>query len=99
MKCSEKCPNHGKLQEKTINCEAHENTNMTKEESEANKRTSKNLTAEWMWNWPETFVVDDGWQDFRSKTLLVDTRQVLEEEIHLVTSEHKCKQRRFWITK
>ena len=41
-----------------------------------------------MWNWPETFVVDDGWQDFRSKTLLVDTTQVLEEEIHMVMSEH-----------
>ena len=37
---------------------------------------------------PETFVVDDGWQDFRSKTLLVDTTQVLEEEIHMVMSEH-----------
>ena len=41
-----------------------------------------------MWNWPETFVVDNGWQDFRSETLLVDTKQVLEEEIHLVMSEH-----------
>ena len=41
-----------------------------------------------MWNWPETFVVDDGWQDFRFKTLLVDTTQVLDEEIHLVMSKH-----------
>ena len=40
-----------------------------------------------MWNWPETFVVDDGWQDFRSETFLVDTIKVLEEEIHSVMSE------------
>ena len=61
---------------------------MTNVESEANKETSKNLTAQWMWNWPETFVADDGWQDFRSETLLLDTTEVLEEEIHLVMSEH-----------
>ena len=40
-----------------------------------------------MWNWPETFVVDDGWQDFRSETFLVDTIKVLEEENHSVMSE------------
>ena len=39
-------------------------------------------------NWPEAFAVDDDWQDFCSKTLLVDTEQVLEEKIHLVMSEH-----------
>ena len=88
MKCSDKCPNHGKLQDKTIKREAHEDSNMTNVESDANKGTSKNIIAEWMWNWPETFVVDNGWQDFRSETLLVDTEQVLEEEIHLVMSEH-----------
>ena len=88
MKCSDKCPNHGKLQDKTIKREAHEDSNMTNIESNANKETSKRLTAEWMRNWPEIFVVDDGWQDFRSETLLVDTEQVLEEEIHLVMSEH-----------
>ena len=88
MKCSDKYPNHGKLQEKTIKREAHENSNITNVESDANKETSKNFTAQWMWNWPETFVVGDGWQDFRSKTLLVDTTQVLEEEIHMVLSEH-----------
>ena len=38
---------------------------------EANKETSKRLTAELMWKWPGTFVVDVGWQDFRSETLLV----------------------------
>ena len=88
MKCSDKCPNHGKLQDKTIKREAHEDSNMTNIESNANKGTSKNLIAEWMWNWPETFFVDNGRQDFRSGTLLVDTEQVLEEEIHLVMSEH-----------
>ena len=85
IKCSDMCPNHGKLQDK---CEAHEDSNMTNVESDPNKGTSKNLIAEWMWNWSETFVVDIGWQDFRSETLLVDTEQVLEEEIHLVMSEH-----------
>ena len=88
MKCSDKCPIPGKLQHKIIKREAHEDSNMTNVESDANKETSKNLTAQWMWNWPETFVEDDGWQDFRSETLLLDTTEVLEEEIHLVMSEH-----------
>ena len=52
------------------------------------KATSKNLIAGWMWNRPETFIVDNGWQDFRSGTLLVDTQQILEEETHLVMCEH-----------
>ena len=85
IKCSDMCPNHGKLQDK---CEAHEDSKKTNVESDANKETSKRLAAEWMWNRPETFVVDIGWQDFRSGTLLVDTQQVLEEETHLVMSEH-----------
>ena len=85
IKCSDMCPNHGKLQDK---CEAHEDSKKTNVESDANKETSKRLAAEWMWNRPETFVVDNGWQDFRSGTLLVDTQQVLEEETHLVMSEH-----------
>ena len=85
IKCSDMCPNHGKLQDK---CEAHEVSKKTNIESNANKGTSKNLIAEWMWNWPETFFVDNGWQDFRSEILLVDTEQVLEEEVHLVMSEH-----------
>ena len=88
MKCSDKYLNHGKLQHKINKREAHEDSNMTNVESDANKETSKNLTAQWMWNWPETFVVDDGWQDFRSETLLLVTTEVLEEEIHLVMSEH-----------
>ena len=85
MKCSDICPNHGKLQDKH---DAHENSNMTNVESDANKETSKNLTAQWMWNWPETFVVDDSWQDFRSETLLVDNTQVFKDEIHMVMNEH-----------
>ena len=85
MKCSDMCPNHEKLQDK---CEAHEDSKKTNVESDANKETSKRLAAEWMWNRPETFVVDNGWQDFRSGTFLVDTQQVLEEETHLVMSEH-----------
>ena len=88
MKCSDKCPNHGKLRDKIIKREAHENSNMTNVESNANNGTSKNLIVEWMWNWPETFVVNNGWQDFRSGTLLVDTQQVLKEETHLFMSEH-----------
>ena len=83
MKCSDKCPNHGKLQD-TIKREAHEDSNMTNAESDANKRPWKNLTAQRMWNCPETFVVDDGWQDLRSKTLLVDTTQVLEGDTLLI---------------
>ena len=88
MKCSDKCPNHGKLQHKIIKHEAHEDSNMTNVESNANKETSKRLTAEWMWNWPETFVVDDSCQDFRSETLLVDNTQVFKDEIHMVMNEH-----------
>ena len=57
-----------------------------------NKGTSKLLTAECIQNWSETNVVDDGWQDLRSETLLVDTKQVLEEEIHSVMSEHSIMQ-------
>ena len=79
MKCSDKCPSHGKLQDKIIKREAHEDSNMTNVESDANKRPWTILTAQRMWNWP-AFVVDDGWQDFRSKTLLVDTTQVLKKK-------------------
>ena len=54
-------------------------------------RTSKLFTAECIQNWSETIVVD-GWQDLHWETLLVDTKQVLEEEIHLVMSEHSIVQ-------
>ena len=88
MKYSDKCSNHGRLQNKTIKREAHEDSIMTNVESNANKETSKRLTAEWMWNWPETFVVDDSWQDFRSETLLVDNTQVFKDKIQMVMKEH-----------
>ena len=65
MKCSDKYPNHGTLQHKIIKREANEDSNMTNAESDANKRPWKNLTAQRMWNWPETLVEDDGWQNFR----------------------------------
>ena len=58
----------------------------------ANKGTSKFLTAECIQNWSETFIVDNGRQDVRSETLLVDAKQVLEEEIHLCMSEHSIVQ-------
>ena len=90
-KCSEMCLTYGKSRDKVINREAHEDSIMTNAESDANKRPWKNLTAQRMWDWPEIFVVDDGWQDFRSKTL-VDTTQVLEEKMHMVMSEHLIMQ-------
>ena len=90
-KCSEMCLTYGKSRDKVINREAHEDSIVTNAESDANKRPWKNLTAQRMWDWPEIFVVDDGWQDFRSKTL-VDTTQVLEEKMHMVMSEHLIMQ-------
>ena len=57
------------------------------------KGTSKLLTAECIQNWSETFVVaDNGRQDFRSETLLVETKHFLEEGIHFITSEHSVVQ-------
>ena len=50
-----------KVARQNFQCEAHEDSNMTNVERDANKETSENLTTEWLWNWPETFVVDDGW--------------------------------------
>ena len=58
----------------------------------ANKGTSKFLTAECIQKLSETFIVDNGRQDVRSETLLVDTKQVLEEDIHLGMSEHSISQ-------
>ena len=62
MKCSDMCSNYGKLQDKIIKREPREDSNMTNAESETNKGNSKLLTAEWMWNWSEIFVVDVGLQ-------------------------------------
>ena len=60
----------------------------------ANKGTSKLLTAECIQNWSETetFVIEICGRNFRSETLHVDTKQVLEEEIHLVMSKHSIVQ-------
>ena len=58
----------------------------------ANKGTSKFLTAECIQKLSETFIVDNGRQDVRSETLLVDTKQALEEDIHLGMSEHSISQ-------
>ena len=49
----------------------------------ANQGTSQLITTECIQKLSETFIVDNGRQDVRSKTLLVDTKQVLEEDIHL----------------
>ena len=58
----------------------------------ARQTKAKLLKAESIQNWSETFVVDNGRQDVRSETLLADTTQVLEEEIHIVISEHSIVQ-------
>ena len=58
----------------------------------ANKGTSKFLTAECIQKLSETFIVDNGRQDVRSETLLVDTKQVLEEDIHMFMSEQSIVQ-------
>ena len=53
----------------------------------ANKGTSKFLTAECIQNLSETIVVENCRQDLRSETFLMDTKQLLEEEIHLVSEQ------------
>ena len=58
----------------------------------ANQGTSQLITTECIQKLSETFIVDNGRQDVRSETLLVDTKQVLEEEIHLGMSEHSIMQ-------
>ena len=58
----------------------------------ANQGTSQLITTEFIQKLSETFIVDNGRQDVRSETLLVDTKQVLEEDIHLGMSEHSISQ-------
>ena len=58
----------------------------------ANQGTPQLITTECIQKWSETFIVDNGRQDVRSETLLVDTKQVLEEDIHLGMSEHSISQ-------
>ena len=58
----------------------------------ANEGASKLLTAECIQNWSETFVVENCRQVFHLETLLLDTQQVLEVEIHFFMSEHSIVQ-------
>ena len=58
----------------------------------ANKGTSKFLTAEGIQNWSKTFIVDNSRQDVRSETLLMDTKQALEEKVHMFMSEQSIVQ-------
>ena len=58
----------------------------------ANQGTPQLITTECIQKMSETFIVDNGRQDVRSETLLVDTKQVLEEDIHLGMSEHSISQ-------
>ena len=58
----------------------------------ANQGTSQLITTECIQKLSETFIVDNGRQDVRSETLLVDTKQVLEEDIHLGMSELSISQ-------
>ena len=55
----------------------------------ANQGTPQLITTECIQKLSETFIVD---KDVRSETLLVDTKQVLEEDIHLGMSEHSISQ-------
>ena len=57
-----------------------------------NQGTSQLITTECIQKLSETFIVDNGRQDVRSETLLVDNKQVLEEDIHLGLSEHSISQ-------
>ena len=66
---------------------------MTNAECETNKGISKLLTAECIQNWSETTVVENGRQDFRSETILANAKQALEEDFHLVISEHSIVQK------
>ena len=58
----------------------------------ANKGTSKFLTAKCIQNWSKTFIVDNSRQDVRSETLLMNTKQVLEEKVHMFLSEQSIVQ-------
>ena len=58
----------------------------------ANQGTPQLITTECIQKLSETFIVDNGRQDVRSENLLVDTKQVLEEDIHLGMSEHSISQ-------
>ena len=67
-------------------------TNITTRRERANQGPSKLLTADCIQSWPEIFVGHNGRQNFCSETLVVDTKQFLEEGIHLVMCEHSIVQ-------
>ena len=58
----------------------------------ANQGTSQLITRECIQNWSKTFIVDNSRQDVRSETLLMDTKQVLEEKVHMFMSEQSIVQ-------
>ena len=58
----------------------------------ANQGTPQLITTESIQKLSETFIVDNGRQDVRSETLLVDTKQVLEEDVHMFMSEQSIVQ-------
>ena len=58
----------------------------------ANQGTSQLITTECIQKLSETFIVDNGRQDVRSETLLMDTKQVLEEKVHMFMSEQSIVQ-------
>ena len=58
----------------------------------ANQGTPQLITTECIQKLSETFIVDNGRQDVRSETLLMDTKQVLEEKVHMFMSEQSIVQ-------
>ena len=58
----------------------------------ANQGTSQLITTECIQNWPKTFIVDNSRQDVLSETFLMDTKQVLEEKVHMFMSEQSMVQ-------
>ena len=58
----------------------------------ANQGTSQLITTECIQKLSETFIVDNSWQDVRSEFLLMDTKQVLEEKVHMFMSEQSIVQ-------
>ena len=58
----------------------------------ANQGTPQLITTECIQKWSKTFIVDNSWQDVRSEFLLMDTKQVLEEKVHMFMSEQSIVQ-------
>ena len=58
----------------------------------ANQGTPQLITTECIQKWSKTFIVDNSWQDVRTEFLLMDTKQVLEEKVHMFMSEQSIVQ-------